>query len=565
MSPNSITHPYQFLLENYPLETLLAQNSYYFHAILDTIYEAILIYDVDNHKIMNLNSRAEQLFGYSCEIIKQKGIKLLCTERQPYSIDDARRWLEQAEQTQETQVFEWLVLHQRQYEFWVEVRLSFVKIHQYKRAIISVRNITEQKQAEFILRQNEELFHSLFEKHDAVMFLIEPHTGKILQANHAAARFYGYSEAYLCTSRITEFNTLSPEEVQAEMRKATQEERNYFIFPHRLASGEIRTVEVHSSPIKMQGRTLLFSIIHDITERHLAEQQLRESQQHLELALNSADLATWNWDIAQDRVFFDKTWFALLGYTDNALPYHREHWYTFVHPDDQKRVQSALNTHLADSYQPYQIEYRLRHQAGHWLWVLDRGKVTLRDEQQNALQMYGVLSNITERKSMEEELRYLAMTDKLTGLYNRHYFLQCLEQAITQTTMHNYQLSILMFDIDYFKHINDHFGHDIGDFVLQQLAQRVREQLRKTDIFARWGGEEFLILLTNTHLSEAYLIAQRLCETFNRVPLETVGVVTASFGLTCYHPKETISQLLKRLDKLVYAAKAAGRNCVKWL
>jgi PAS domain S-box-containing protein len=112
---------------------------------------------------------------------------------------------------------------------------------------------------------DDQAFHSMFDKNTEIMLLIEPETGAITDANQTAVDFYGYSKSKLCSMSIHEINTLSPAQVAEERQKALHEERNYFVFPHRLASGEERIVEVYSSPIILEGKHLLFSTIHDIT------------------------------------------------------------------------------------------------------------------------------------------------------------------------------------------------------------------------------------------------------------------------------------------------------------
>ncbi|MCA1906730.1 MAG: PAS domain S-box protein, partial [Magnetospirillum sp.] len=119
--------------------------------------------------------------------------------------------------------------------------------------------------------------------HNSIMLLIEPESGAIIDANDAAAHFYGYSLAQLKGMKIQDINTLGPDEVGAERRKAKAEKRNYFIFPHRLASGELKTVEVYSAPVRDNvGRPLLLSIIHDITGKAVAEQELTAYRTRLE-------------------------------------------------------------------------------------------------------------------------------------------------------------------------------------------------------------------------------------------------------------------------------------------
>ena len=141
------------------------------------------------------------------------------------------------------------------------------------------RNITARKQAEQALRESEERYRSLFKNNHAVMLLIDPDGGAIVDANPAAEKYYGWTQAELRQKKISEINTLSPEEVQAEMNLARSEQRSHFLFRHRLADGSIRDVEVFSGPIIVEGRSLLYSIIHDATERMLAETLLKENEQ----------------------------------------------------------------------------------------------------------------------------------------------------------------------------------------------------------------------------------------------------------------------------------------------
>ncbi len=136
-----------------------------------------------------------------------------------------------------------------------------------------------------------DVFRSLFDRHDAVMLLIDPASGAIVAANRAADRFYGYGEGALAGRSIASINTLPPEKVAEERAAAAAEARNYFVFPHRLASGEVRTVEVHSSPVQVGDRRLLFSIIHDITDRLRTEEALRSAQKLESLGLMAGGIA----------------------------------------------------------------------------------------------------------------------------------------------------------------------------------------------------------------------------------------------------------------------------------
>jgi len=164
---------------------------------------------------------------------------------------------------------------------WVEI--STKAIHDNDRVvgiIVITRDITERKRIENELRESEERFRSLFEHHNAVMYLFDPVSGAIVDVNEAAARFYGYTRAGMRRMNVKDINRLTPDRIVAEKERAEIEKRDFFIFSHHLASGEVKTVEVHSTPIEAQGKTMLFSIVHDITERKEAEEALQHYRGH---------------------------------------------------------------------------------------------------------------------------------------------------------------------------------------------------------------------------------------------------------------------------------------------
>jgi PAS domain S-box-containing protein len=178
------------------------------------------------------------------------------------------------------------------YLLWVGLATAMILLF----AVLVSAQVAQQARINRSLREGEELFRSLFVRSNAVMLLIEPDGGAIEDANDAACRFYGYSHERICRMTIQDINQLPPGEVAAERRKAKEESRNYFIFPHRLADGRVRTVEVHSTPATRGGRNLLFSIVHDITERKAAEDELMRLNSELErrVALRTAEIEDAN-------------------------------------------------------------------------------------------------------------------------------------------------------------------------------------------------------------------------------------------------------------------------------
>lgn len=160
------------------------------------------------------------------------------------------------------------------------------------------------------------------------------------------------------------------------------------------------------------------------------------------------------------------------------------------------------------------------------------------------------------------QLELLASTDKLTGAWNRRHFEQIASSEMSRGLRHNQPLSILMLDIDYFKHINDKYGHQIGDAVLVQLTHILTENIRTSDVLTRWGGEEFIILTPFTSIHEATDLAQRLRLKIAKTDFSSVKNITISLGVAQFQSAENLSNFLKRADTALYQAKNSGRNTV---
>jgi PAS domain S-box-containing protein len=152
-----------------------------------------------------------------------------------------------------------------------------------------VKDMTERRKSELVLRESEEQFRQMFERHSGIMLLIEPDSGAILAANQSAQTYYGYSLETLKQMKVQDLNTKPPEEVAELRRQAVSQEISTFLFTHRLASGEVRPVEVYSSPITVKGKAILFSIIHDIAERKWAEHLLAQSERQMRALVGSLD------------------------------------------------------------------------------------------------------------------------------------------------------------------------------------------------------------------------------------------------------------------------------------
>jgi diguanylate cyclase (GGDEF)-like protein len=171
-------------------------------------------------------------------------------------------------------------------------------------------------------------------------------------------------------------------------------------------------------------------------------------------------------------------------------------------------------------------------------------------------------TDITELEFNRLKIMKTAEYDPLTKIYNRVKVNDVFEKLAYNAKKHNYDLTLILFDIDHFKRVNDDYGHNAGDSVLKELATLVKGLLRQGDIFARWGGEEFVVLLQNTSVQESTRLASRLRHEIESFHFEVVKNITCSFGVTKFRAGDTRTMFFERVDVALYEAKDRGRNQV---
>ncbi|KAF1051892.1 MAG: putative diguanylate cyclase DgcT [Stenotrophomonas maltophilia] len=327
----------------------------------------------------------------------------------------------------------------------------------------------------------------------------------------------------------------------------------------------------------------------------------RATRDHLEKTLRFAlDIVSdgiWDWNMLTDDVQRSPGWYRMLGYPTDGLPGNVLTWHSVIHPDDFEQVMAAFSAYLEGRAPTYAEEYRCRCADGNYLWVTDQGRFVEFDAQGAPIRMIGAHRNIHERKLAELELQRrnaelndlnqrleqrvasrtealrlanqalaeqaalalrLSETDPLTQIHNRRRF----ERALQDQWQSQQRGCLLMFDLDHFKRINDEHGHLVGDEVLVEVASQVGAALAEHACFARWGGEEFIILLPEVALEEGRQLAERLRTVLRGVGVPRELALTASFALVEVDGHENAQQLLHRLDAALYRAKAR-RDCLE--
>lgn len=244
------------------------------------------------------------------------------------------------------------------------------------------------------------------------------------------------------------------------------------------------------------------------------------------------------------------------------------------HPDTPDSVFASLWQTLLKG-EAYQGIIQNRHKSGEGYW-LNSYVVPEKNDEGDITGFWAFRRNISDQVRLEElnnelenrvvertkEIERIAVTDALTGLFNRHRFNVEIEDALALYKRYQTPITLAILDIDYFKRINDTFGHNIGDETLVSLAALLQKHIRQTDKLARWGGEEFVILFINTELNEALMAAESLLEIIRTFLFKSVGTVTCSIGLAALMPTDVQESFLQRADASLYRAKEQGRNRV---
>ena len=214
---------------------------------------------------------------------------------------------------------------------------------------------------------------------------------------------------------------------------------------------------------------------------------------------------------------------------------------------------------------PSQVEFAMTHPATRQT-IMQRARIeSIHDARGNTMGTAITLHDITQITDMLNQLESLAITDSLTGIFNRRHFMQLVERHMSMAQRHDLPLSLLLLDIDHFKNINDTFSHQAGDKVLCHIVELLKKQLRTHDVLARYGGEEFVILSAEQSEEGLMSFAQRLRDAVEHGHIQ-IGDrqvrITVSFGVVLIQPGQTYKSAMAAADKALYAAKNAGRNCV---
>lgn len=376
----------------------------YYAQILESVHDAVVTVDA-HFQIVTWNNAAVSIYGWQvAEVLGQHISKVV----------RHREYLDGTSQEEALQILlrdgVWIgqVVQQDRHgrDLIIDAVVRLIRDeHGMVQGMVAVnRNITARKRAEAAQRESEARYRQMFEGNLAIQLLIEPGTGAIVDANPAACAFYGYPRAHLLSRSLAEINTSSCLLCDQGSQGCSESPAGALRCRHRLASGEVRDVEIHAAPVDVSGQPLIYLIIHDITERTRAEQQLREDEERVRLALEATHMGVWEWWLGSDTLMMSSGLSKLFGTDgpslfDGGLPDILQ----YVHPEDRAFVSETLGRATTDGSE-VDMEYRLvmDDQSVHWL--ITKG-IVMHDAQDRPERMIGTTTTVTQRKQAELSVR----------------------------------------------------------------------------------------------------------------------------------------------------------------
>ncbi|MCW3488800.1 PAS domain S-box protein [Dethiobacter alkaliphilus] len=297
-----------------------------------------------------------------------------------------------------------------------------------------------------------------------------------------------------------------------------------------------------------------------ITEIKNTQHRLKESEERWQFALEGSGAGVWDRNFHTGSLYYSRHWKEMFGYDADEPTENIPEWINRVHPEDKERAVANVLAHMRGETPSYVSEHRMQCKGGSYIWVLSRGKIVSHTEDGEPVRMVGTHTDISDRKEGEKKIRFLSYHDKLTGLYNRAYYDDKIKRL---DTVENLPLSMIMVDANGLKLVNDAFGHEAGDKYLQQIAALLKSSVRKSDVVARTGGDEFTILLPGMGHELLKKLIQRLKKACRTNDAEPVQISIAIGAAVKENESQDIQEVYKEAEKRMYQNKLLESKSVR--
>lgn len=443
---------------------------------------------------------------------------------------------------------------------------------------VTLTDISDKKNAEIAREESEARYRAIFDKARNGLVVADLTSKRLLSANEAFLKMVGYSRDELPELGVPDIHpaTEMPQVNQAFAQLVSGEIEAAENIPVRRHDGRIIYVDINGSPFVLNGRPCILGEFHDISGRKQVEDALREQKEFFRLIAESIEGFIAVLDPEGRRVYNSPSYAQLLGERDLSGTTS----FLDVYPPDRERVVQAFRESVVSGVGQH-LEYRFMRPDGSIRLMESHGGV-IRDEQGAVKYVVVVTHDVTERKAAEEKIHHLAFYDALTQLPNRRMLNDRLQQAMAASRRSGRYGALMFLDLDDFKPVNDVHGHCVGDCLLVQAAERISRCVREIDTVARFGGDEFVVMLGELNVDlepsmlEAGMVADKIRLAIGEPfvlevrakdgSLSSVELhCTASIGVAMFLNHEfTEEEVLKLADIAMYRAKDAGRDCIRF-
>jgi diguanylate cyclase (GGDEF)-like protein/PAS domain S-box-containing protein len=403
------------------------------------------------------------------------------------------------------------------------------------------------------------IFRAVFENANDGILLAEAKSLKLLLANAEICRTLGYTPEEIKTLTLRDIHpAIDLSCVSADVNLHEKKDRENFPVKHK--DGSILYADITFACLEIDGKSYWAEFLKNISHGIKAEDESNGNGERLCKFFD--DLPALVCEFIPDGTlsFVNRAFSEYFKSTSEELVGQ-----SFLNFIPQKERDDLKSQYMSLTPQkPISIGTNKAMLNGKTRW-LEWRKRAIFDEHGQILKYQVVGVDITERKLAEEKIHFFATTDSLTGIFNRREFTRLLENEMERAQRYGTPLSLIMYDLDSFKWVNDTFGHDVGDNVLRSVTDLVRENIRSVDLAGRWGGDEFMVLMPQSDLNAAMSVAEKLRQAIAGHSFEKIDGITASFGVTMFVPQDDSNSLLKRVDDSLYQAKKNGRNRIEIL
>ena len=294
------------------------------------------------------------------------------------------------------------------------------------------------------------------------------------------------------------------------------------------------------------------------------KEYLSQNQERYSLAMQASNDGLWDWDLKTNKILYSDRWKEMLGFNDDEISDTADEWLSRVHPEDHDRVRASIDAYLEGTTSNFEIEYRIRHFSDNYLWMMAKG-LAIRTSDGRATRFAGSQTDVSERKSNEEQMIHDALHDTLTSIPNRTLLLDRIRQSLVRRKRYpKTSFAIIFIDLDRFRLVNESLGHIHGDELLQLISARLKETIPIGDTVARLGGDEFSILLQDINsVRDVEVIAKDIQNLFSKPFFLGDREVFASASMGIAHSDndyKTPEEILRDAELAMYRAKREGKS-----